>query len=537
MLIPLLSSGNASAVAAFASVCEKSGFTHRDKGPIMVLFRKIAQKTYRASACFCHNSIGGGKLMEDAEKGKISHSLVAGAALYWTSALLSLVYNDALSSMGALHLGGSGASEHLWLSTPAIAVLLCLSVAFSRFFSFERFRKVLLAGIVVSAFAVMFLASSKVYVPEDLVAPYLTLLMALRAVESSGMILLWGFAFASLDKRTAGQTVALTALCAVLGYLCLVVLMQFVPQVYVVQPLYVLSSLVMLSGRIRFSDIARSLTPFRAKRIRFYVSRAAWGVVIGFAHGFVGSTGFDPSGPFLVMGLVAVAGLLVAYALSKENLYTVLPVFPLVVVGLVFIPFVLEGLLGIAQSSVAMMWVAWILLSSFQLSGLKESFGMSETSICFSEKAVLMTGWSVGLFGAISMGNAGLLIALDSKAAEALALIATYAVVVYATYSVFSSVYSRREDQLLDEMARSREERMSNLYDSIAREYGLSTREREVMEMLAQGYTRTYIRDKLVISDGTAKAHIAHVYQKLDIHKKDDLLRLVKASEEKRPFR
>ena len=44
------------------------------------------------------------------------------------------------------------------------------------------------------------------------------------------------------------------------------------------------------------------------------------------------------------------------------------------------------------------------------------------------------------------------------------------------------------------------------------------------MGMLAEGYTRAYIREALDVSDVTAKAHIAHVYAKLGIHHKDDLL-------------
>lgn len=34
----------------------------------------------------------------------------------------------------------------------------------------------------------------------------------------------------------------------------------------------------------------------------------------------------------------------------------------------------------------------------------------------------------------------------------------------------------------------------------------------------------SYFREALEVSDGTAKAHIAHVYAKLGIHHKDDLL-------------
>ena len=51
-----------------------------------------------------------------------------------------------------------------------------------------------------------------------------------------------------------------------------------------------------------------------------------------------------------------------------------------------------------------------------------------------------------------------------------------------------------------------------------------SLREREVMGMLAEGYTHAYIREALDVSDGTAKAHIAHVYAKLGMHRRDGLL-------------
>lgn len=37
----------------------------------------------------------------------------------------------------------------------------------------------------------------------------------------------------------------------------------------------------------------------------------------------------------------------------------------------------------------------------------------------------------------------------------------------------------------------------------------------------------SYVRDTLGISDGTAKAHVAHIYQKLGVHSRNDLLELV----------
>lgn len=71
--------------------------------------------------------------------------------------------------------------------------------------------------------------------------------------------------------------------------------------------------------------------------------------------------------------------------------------------------------------------------------------------------------------------------------------------------------------------------RSSALYREIAREFKLSDRELQIMALLAEGYSRTYIRDSLGVSEGTIKAHASHIYQKIGIHRKDDLLDLVES--------
>ena len=45
--------------------------------------------------------------------------------------------------------------------------------------------------------------------------------------------------------------------------------------------------------------------------------------------------------------------------------------------------------------------------------------------------------------------------------------------------------------------------------------------------LLAQGKTASTIQEDLVISYNTAKAHIRHIYTKLDVHTQQELLRLV----------
>ena len=49
-----------------------------------------------------------------------------------------------------------------------------------------------------------------------------------------------------------------------------------------------------------------------------------------------------------------------------------------------------------------------------------------------------------------------------------------------------------------------------------------------MLALLAEGHSRTFIMEKLVISDATVKSHTNHIYQKLGVHSKQDLITLVR---------
>ena len=60
----------------------------------------------------------------------------------------------------------------------------------------------------------------------------------------------------------------------------------------------------------------------------------------------------------------------------------------------------------------------------------------------------------------------------------------------------------------------------------LQKKFGLSDRETEIAFLLARGYSRPYIREKLFISKNTVATHIRHIYGKLDIHSKEELIDL-----------
>jgi DNA-binding CsgD family transcriptional regulator len=63
--------------------------------------------------------------------------------------------------------------------------------------------------------------------------------------------------------------------------------------------------------------------------------------------------------------------------------------------------------------------------------------------------------------------------------------------------------------------------------NAIAASYSLSPREEDVMRLMVKGRSITRIQDELYLSKGTVNTHLHHIYQKLNIHTKQELLDLV----------
>ena len=61
----------------------------------------------------------------------------------------------------------------------------------------------------------------------------------------------------------------------------------------------------------------------------------------------------------------------------------------------------------------------------------------------------------------------------------------------------------------------------------MVRECGLTPRETQVLALLAEGRSATYIAQELSLSADTVKGHVRHVYQKLDVHSKQELIDLM----------
>lgn len=65
----------------------------------------------------------------------------------------------------------------------------------------------------------------------------------------------------------------------------------------------------------------------------------------------------------------------------------------------------------------------------------------------------------------------------------------------------------------------------------LARDHKLTPRETEVFGLLAHGRSIPYVRDALFISRDTAATHAKHIYAKLDVHSRQELIDLVMTQE------
>ena len=60
-------------------------------------------------------------------------------------------------------------------------------------------------------------------------------------------------------------------------------------------------------------------------------------------------------------------------------------------------------------------------------------------------------------------------------------------------------------------------------------EYRLTSRETEIMELIVRGYSVARIAEEHVVSENTVRTHYKHIYAKLAIHKKQELIAMVDA--------
>lgn len=438
---------------------------------------------------------------------------VFGVSFYWASVIFQFLVPSDMGGPAAVAVGPA-------VRYALLAAFAGLGALAPRLYVHRFARRGLMVATLVCMLAVCAVPNA---------SPAVSVLkLGAHMFSIASLMVYWGFAFASMDKRRAGQNVAAAALFSALIVLALIALSFVLGAGYLSRIAMAVSVCVALSDRVGLENAPHFDSSSTATQVLrpFVVSRVAFGLFMGFAAASPFSLGSgDVSWGMLVVGALALLCAWLMLGGSREKLYSALPAVLFLAVGVTYLPFFEGGLRSAAAATNGLVWLAWAALSGYQLSDVKERCGMGELGLCVLEKVVLSASIAMGaLLFELAEGLFG---TLPEDGLRYVLFSGTFALVLVSSNVMTRLVSARKDDEMRDRLGKARRERLDAAYGCVAERYGLSAREREVLEMLADGYTRSYIRDALGVSDGTAKAHIAHIYRKLDIHRRDELLEFV----------
>ena len=343
------------------------------------------------------------------------------------------------------------------------------------------------------------------------------------------VILLWSELYGCLNPfRVALYYSASMIVAALLIYLCRGLLLPWLGAVVLVLP--VVSLAACAAG---FRSLPSGELP-RAKPSKFSFP---WKIVLlmaiyAFAYGLMeGGLYAGAFGPHSAPGTLAV-GVLVFLGVAVRGgrfdfgiIYRV--ALPLMVVALFLLP-TLGHVQGMAASfCVSAGYTAQSVLIMLIMANLCYRYGMSAVWLFGIERGVralftLFGRQTEQLLGAPSFGLAG----SDAVVSGLVVILVVAATMILFSEKELSSrwgVSFLGEDGTAGDRAIVKKQELANRCQELARSYGLSPREEEVLLLLAQRKTVGSIERELFIANGTAKTHIRHIYRKLDIHSRDEL--------------
>ena len=304
------------------------------------------------------------------------------------------------------------------------------------------------------------------------------------------VILLWSELYGCLNPfRVALYYSASMIVAALLIYLCRGLLLPWLGAVVLVLP--VVSLAACAAG---FRSLPSGELP-RAKPSKFSFP---WKIVLlmaiyAFAYGLKESSMYQSTfGPHSAFGTLAVAAIVFVGVIARGGKFDFGVIYrialPLMVAAFLILPNV--GVLGQAASDfcTSASYTAFSILIMLIMANLCYRYGMS----------------AVWLFG-IERGARALFTLFGRQTEQLLG-------------APFLG-----EDGTAGDRAIVKKQELANRCQELARSYGLSPREEEVLLLLAQRKTVGSIERELFIANGTAKTHIRHIYRKLDIHSRDEL--------------
>ena len=135
--------------------------------------------------------------------------------------------------------------------------------------------------------------------------------------------------------------------------------------------------------------------------------------------------------------------------------------------------------------------------------------------------------------GAISGHVSNDLVGSNAQVAAPIAALATFVFIAFMWVGFRKFSFTETIRGVATVAASSSEVAVNRLDDAcvlLGERYSLTSRETEILAMLARGRDGQFVIDHFVISRNTMKTHVKHIYQKLGIHSRQELIDVVEAA-------
>ncbi len=232
--------------------------------------------------------------------------------------------------------------------------------------------------------------------------------------------------------------------------------------------------------------------------------------------------GFDL--PVLIGNILgtALAICLVLFTVKIDALPIIWWVTPLLVLGVVLLPW--HTAIGFACISCLVSTVDTCIQSVVFLFFVLRSRDMGLTpvaGICLGQATMQLGITAGGLFSTLTLAN------ISAQSPESFGWSLAICLILCVATSFASAAWYHGATHQPSNGASLPNQTVSDAQNTLCQivdTYGISPREAEVLHLLAQGRSQPYIRDALSMSKSTVATHVRHIYQKMGVHTRQELL-------------
>ena len=349
------------------------------------------------------------------------------------------------------------------------------------------------------------------------------------------LILVWSELYASLSP----YQVAVYYSASILAGAATIILCRGFILPYLAVAATVLPVLSLAGAFKGFSTLPSSERPLRRPaRGHFPWQPVALMSLYAFAYGLRENELTAVMGPMSSAGVIIASGIVLVGIVGFRDRFGLdvmqRVALPAMVGSLVFVPayhFVGDTFANLCAS---LSYTAFSILIFCILCDLSHRFGFSALLLFGLERGIRAIFSLMGRTLDSAVANLG-----GHSASSDLAIVGLVAVALVTFALVLWRTPSGRDSwriPVVTEDAPGRNESSDEERDSRAlliagtllrKQYQLTPREEEVLLLLAQGQSIAGVAQNLVIANGTAKVHVRHIYEKLNVHTRDELKDLV----------